>query len=587
MKQILRISLIILFLTSPLMASHTLEYRWESPSVTMVYRDTVGTPVPTSYGFWANMADLGHKFRLAQAFMADEDRGLIGNRLSIEVSVFALGIEPPRMELIGERSRATIQPPYTDEKFAYALYRAANFRMTEIGEEMPARGEASALGLLTRYPDEGFAVFSPDGRHVAFRSWREESVDVYVAHSDFTEVTRLGATSNTRLPPLAYAHSVMGFPSWSPDGTSIAYIADGRVAVAGLRGRARILQGTESAVSAFEWSPNGKTITALISAQEDNIEVVSDVVLLDPSGNSPAVSLGDGLSLLRAGFFAADMRWSPDSQTLAIALNLARGIRLTPEDIPEAGAVIYLVDAATRAARAVEVESRVVDLEWDGDTLMVVVRDARTSEAVAISPNLEKRVVFTDSEGVMVLGSAGGRASVLSGDAVHIVDLRTGKTEESAAGMKTVTLPAGKFGGYRGAKAEIVTENEPSNEVALILDPGGSLPGLREGTFRKASRTVMVDHGRTLQHGWLSEALSERQAVAADWSPQAGSLAVTSARRGIHELQLVKTAGSVGLGFTRAGLYFLLIGFVGLAGLTVYLFLRASQRRTSRRSAEA
>ena len=66
---------------------------------------------------------------------------------------------------------------------------------------------------ITNHPaDDGFPSWSPDGTRIAFASDREGNFDIYVMGSDGSGQVRL--TSDP-------ADDV--FPAWSPDGTAIAF----------------------------------------------------------------------------------------------------------------------------------------------------------------------------------------------------------------------------------------------------------------------------------------------------------------------------------------------------------------------------
>ena len=89
---------------------------------------------------------------------------------------------------------------------------------------MPIGGGPAAIERLTTNPAEDFAPdLSPDGRLLAFHSWRNGTRDLYIQPLDGGEVQTLTATPGQE-----------SYPRWSPDGRAISFIDqtafDGEVA---------------------------------------------------------------------------------------------------------------------------------------------------------------------------------------------------------------------------------------------------------------------------------------------------------------------------------------------------------------------
>jgi len=146
-------------------------------------------------------------------------------------------------------------------------------------------------------------VWSPDGREIAFSATRNGNQDLYLMNADGTNIRRLttspatdewpsfspdGTTvvySNSGTRPLddsgfsptsrLYIVSAAGGrptrvsshdfaetqPSWSPDGTMIAYQADGEIAVMNADGTgSRAVSGQRAGGFTPRWSPDGSTI---------------------------------------------------------------------------------------------------------------------------------------------------------------------------------------------------------------------------------------------------------------------------------------------------------------------------------------
>jgi Tol biopolymer transport system component len=101
-------------------------------------------------------------------------------------------------------------------------------------------------------------------------------------------------------------------PTWSPDGTRLAYLANSpgaaAVAVIGADGRGgQVLSGHEAEVSDLAWSPDGRTL-AFIAGQD--LKAV-------PASGGPARTIASSIEALRP----ADSPWSPDGRQLAVVHN--------------------------------------------------------------------------------------------------------------------------------------------------------------------------------------------------------------------------------------------------------------------------
>ncbi len=144
--------------------------------------------------------------------------------------------------------------------------------------------------------------WSPDGRRIVFVSYRDESSDVYVMNADGSGQTRLTDNSAMEMRPV-----------WSPDGGRIAFNSDRKgnwevyVMNADGTGQMRLTDNQASDISPI-WSPNGRRI-AFSSDRDDP----------DPNDGNRIVNIyvmnADGSGQMRLTDSSASdyaVSWSPN-----------------------------------------------------------------------------------------------------------------------------------------------------------------------------------------------------------------------------------------------------------------------------------
>ncbi|MEP7199616.1 MAG: DUF5050 domain-containing protein, partial [Chloroflexota bacterium] len=157
--------------------------------------------------------------------------------------------------------------------------------------------------LTNGLADDQWPSWSPDGSKIAFTSNRDGHYEVYVMNADGSEQTRLTRTN---------LHSWS--PSWSPDGKKIVFSTsrdrNWEVYVMNADGsNPTRLTDDPAEDHAAVWSPDGRVI-AFASKRTGNY----DIYLMNPDGSAP-----NRVTQTSANNFSPT--WSPDSRRIAFESN--------------------------------------------------------------------------------------------------------------------------------------------------------------------------------------------------------------------------------------------------------------------------
>jgi Tol biopolymer transport system component len=171
-----------------------------------------------------------------------------------------------------------------------------------------ANVDGSGVTRLTTYEfDDDFPAWSPDGKQIAFVSWRDGNFEIYVMNADGSDVTRLTNNEERDLEP-----------RWSPDGKHIVYESERNgnweiyVMNADGSGQVNISNnGAEDRVP--DWSPDGQWIAFCSDRGGDQ-----DIYLMRPDG-SGVVNLTQDPA---RDYMPA---WSPDGRLIAFESSRSDG----------------------------------------------------------------------------------------------------------------------------------------------------------------------------------------------------------------------------------------------------------------------
>ena len=205
----------------------------------------------------------------------------------------------------------TVAPAATNGIIAYGnvLLNAGTFQTVRPDGSDPGVIHVGLRGYI------GVPSWSPDGSRIAFDvnsfdkpPHREGgNVDIYTANADGTDLTRLTFDKN--------AHS----PAWSPNGREIAYVLGyGSVQQIGVMNadgsNTRQLTDTEGSNNSPSWSPDGTKIAFAFSpgSNSDIFGSNPDIYVMDADGSNVQRTTDD-----RA--YEDQPAWSPDGRFIAFS----------------------------------------------------------------------------------------------------------------------------------------------------------------------------------------------------------------------------------------------------------------------------
>jgi dipeptidyl aminopeptidase/acylaminoacyl peptidase len=294
-----------------------------------------------------------------------------------------------------------------EESFHQGLRDALPFHAVYVrstGSKAPAT--RITAGNASAYYDEENPVWSPDGAHVAFLSDARSKgrMQIFVANGDGTRVSQVGKLDG----------EAQGL-AWAPNGKAISllYVAQARrktgatnvgardVGVIGSTvdeqrltlvdistGALREITPADEYVYEYGWSPDGSRLAVTYAhGNGDNNWWVAHLAAVD-------AATGAMRDLLAPSYQINDPQWSPDGKSIAVIGGLM-------SDFGSTGGDVYVVDAATGAARNVRPEATfsVRSLRWnDPSTLTVVAVAGGSARLMRLDASTGATASLTDRD---------------------------------------------------------------------------------------------------------------------------------------------------------------------------------------------
>jgi len=226
-------------------------------------------------------------------------------------------MEPPTIEPATATPEPTIAPPTATPLTQWIAFETQRGELHDYEVFVMATDGSRVSNLSHSWADDVAPVWSPDGRHIAFVSFRDTLAGRWdmgpgsICVMDFDPASGVGG-GNVRC--LTDKEGKDGWPTWSPDGGRIAFESnrsgnwDIWVMNADGSGLANLSRSPEDEVYPA-WSPDGTKI-AFTSKRSGNL----DVWVMNSDGSGP-VNLSNNPTRDRYAM------WSPDGSKIAFNTN--------------------------------------------------------------------------------------------------------------------------------------------------------------------------------------------------------------------------------------------------------------------------
>jgi Tol biopolymer transport system component len=358
------------------------------------------------------------------------------------------------------------------------------------------------------YPPPSFAAIAGANGKIVFSSSRDGNFEIYLMDPDGTNESRLtNNTANDRTP------------SWSPNGTKIAFARDNSIYVMNADGKnfKRIVT-FEHGIGDLSWSPDGKYI--VFSAVTDGTD--RDIYVISTGGGRARDITKNATS---DDFEPA---WSPDGKRIAFV----SATNSSDYDI-------FMMSASGNDRKLIASEGSNFHPSWspDGTKLVFSSDRVRTFDIFTMAINGSNITRLTDSaaaelypswspDGKKIVFSTSGSAN---SEQVYIME---------ADGSKQQRLTRNQF---KDVSPEVRPLKEAVDEDLPILRENGKIlySTSRQGNF--AEIYIMNADGTNSTDLFSSP---DSEDALPKWSPKGDRLAYVSKRPGLEEIIIIDADGT-------------------------------------------
>jgi Tol biopolymer transport system component len=288
------------------------------------------------------------------------------------------------------------RPPLAG-RIVFASERGSTHDNSEIYSVGVDGSRRRALSRHAAGPDSG-AKWSPDGSRIAF--WSERTVGGQAARSLY--LMRADGRAQRRLTPPDLVARDFATPSWSPDGTSLAFSADrgSRRGIWTIRSNGTRLRFLARGGFSAVWSPRG------------------DQIAFNAGGISVVPAGGGRVRRLTRGPNDSGPAWSPDGRMIAFVRSDANGTSQALNVVPSRGGGLRRIFGGRRGVTMGRdpqwSPSGMLLFEANGGVYVARVRDRavrrlrRQGDWPSWSPD-GRRIAFTLRSTIYVMGAGGTR----------------------------------------------------------------------------------------------------------------------------------------------------------------------------------